>query len=290
MHESRSSREDTLMETMDVPEAAVAVSVSVDRVTVPMEERIEPPPKDPEAPKIEVNFRQAYCGTVTLYDAEGNALECIRYGRMPAEGHDTIEDALRGDVAALKSRRPDLKVVGLADGAAEMQAILDRVLEDLQPEAVNLDIWHGIEKLAAAVASTGRKPTPYVQRWKEELKNDDHAIDRIDVQIRTWLLDYHEDDVPDPLYDAFTYVTNNKERMRYASLRAAHLPIGSGAVEATCKTLVGVRMRRAGSRWKTDGGQACLNLRALALSSRWEPAMGFLTAVYTHDVVEAHAA
>ena len=232
-----------------------------------------------------------HCGTVTLHDAEGEALKCIRYGRMPAEGHDTIEEALRGDVAALKLRKPDLKVVGLADGAAEMQGILDRALHGHQPEAVNLDMWHCLEKFAAAVASTGREPAPYVQRWKDQLKSDDHAIDRIDVQIRTWLCDYyHEDDVPDPLYEAFTYIDNNKDRMRYASLRAAHLPIGSGAVEATCKTLVGVRMRRAGSRWKTDGGQACLNLRALALSSRWEPAMDFLAATRVQEVVEVHAA
>jgi hypothetical protein len=283
--------EDALMKAMEVPEAAAALSVSVDRVTVPMEEPIEPSPTDPDGPTIEVKFRQAYCGTVTLHDAGGEAIACIRYARMPADGHEAIEDALRADVAALLARKPCLALVGLADGAREMQAILDRALADHGPSAIALDFWHVVEKLAEAVKAVGRDPDDYVPKWRAQLKEDDHAIDRIDMQLRTWLTEYeHEDDVPDALYDAFTYVDNNKDRMRYASLLAASLPIGSGAVEATCKTLVAVRMKRAGSRWKTTGGQACLNLRALACSDRWQPAMRFLIAAHADDVEEVPAA
>jgi hypothetical protein len=286
----RVEAEDTLITEMELPEEAVALSVSVDRVTVPMEEAITPPPKDPKAPKIEVAFRQAYCACVTLHDEEGEALASIRYGRMPADGHGPIEDALAGDVATLVSRRPDLRLVGLADGSPEMQSILDRALKDQSPEAISLDIWHVLEKLGDAVKSTGRDAGDYVPKWKAQLKRDDAAIDQIDAQIRDWLDETHEEDVPDALYDAFTYLDNNKDRMRYATLVAANLPIGSGGVEATCKTLASVRMKRSGSRWKTDGGQSCLNLRALSMSSRWEPAMEILTNSHVRHVAWAQAA
>ena len=69
-------------------------------------------------------------------------------------------------------------------------------------------------------------------------------------------------------------------------LRAKGLPIGSGHVEATCKTLVSTRMKRSGASWKTPGGQAVLSLRSLARSSRWSAAMEFLLATYIKPVCE----
>lgn len=65
------------------------------------------------------------------------------------------------------------------------------------------------------------------------------------------------------------YFTKNKEKMQYCDFKARGLPIGSGPVEAACKTVVGARLKRSGMRWSRPGGQNVLNLRIHQLSGRW---------------------
>ena len=80
------------------------------------------------------------------------------------------------------------------------------------------------------------------------------------------------------------YFRRNRHRMAYAELAFEGLPIGSGVTEAACKTLVTQRLKRSGMRWRHDGGQAILTLRALAQSQRFDRGWGFLAATYKHQV------
>jgi hypothetical protein len=68
------------------------------------------------------------------------------------------------------------------------------------------------------------------------------------------------------------YFTDNIARMDYPGFMARHLPIGSGAVESACKTLISQRHKGAGMRWTAPGAQQIASLRALYHSAhgRWE--------------------
>jgi hypothetical protein len=58
--------------------------------------------------------------------------------------------------------------------------------------------------------------------------------------------------------------------MRYHWSRSRGLFVGSGVVEASCKTIVGQRLKQAGMHWTQDGADAIIALRCKEASSQWE--------------------
>jgi hypothetical protein len=291
--------EQVLIEHFEVPDEAFTVTASLDRVSVPMEEPLEQEPEvlqdsevslkeaektDADAPKRKIQraFRMAYCGTVTLHHADGEALHTIRYGTMPGGDPAGLCTGIAGDVVALLAQRPDLRVGLLCDGAPEMWNLLDAEFTEAPFDTKEIvvvrliDFWHAVEKLAPAakvLAGDEAAAKPMLARWKLLLRNSSSARTRI---LRE-LVDSGKEDVDvgssKPVHEAITYFTNNAKRMNYAAARRNGLPIGSGNVEATCKSLVDVRMKRPGSRWKNRTGEHVIHMRALALSDRWDDAM-----------------
>jgi len=72
------------------------------------------------------------------------------------------------------------------------------------------------------------------------------------------------------LRQTISYFENNRERMRYAQFRRQELFVGSGVIEAGCKTIVGYRLKQSGMRWSLRGANAIFALRCAQLSGRWE--------------------
>lgn len=290
----RAEAEPTLVNEMVLDPAATSISVAVDRVSMPMAEPREPTPED-EAKgvkhPISVQLRMAYSAVWTLYDAEGQPLQAVRYAHVPTGGVDDMERSLRRDLFAVLDRLPHLRTVTLADGAPEMQHLLDRVVDGRDVAAQIVDFWHCCDHLGKAIAASGRYQADLLDDWKVDLLERDEAIDDILHTLRRWAMPHTLDpagEIPKDLWEAITYVTNNRDRMRYATVHEAGLPVASGTVEATGKTIVEVRMRRSGCRWveRERGPQALLGLRALATSEpkRWKAASAHILASYTRDV------
>jgi hypothetical protein len=66
------------------------------------------------------------------------------------------------------------------------------------------------------------------------------------------------------------YFDRNLERMRYPKFRTQHLFVGSGVIEAGCKTVVGSRLKQSGMFWTLRGANAILALRCCHLNDRFE--------------------
>ena len=66
------------------------------------------------------------------------------------------------------------------------------------------------------------------------------------------------------------YISTNEEQMRYDVFRAKGYDIGSGAVEAACKHVVGKRLKQSGMIWSREGSSATLALRTVWLNKDWD--------------------
>jgi hypothetical protein len=277
----RTDLEEVLMEEYTIPAQATSVSVALDRVSVPMEEVVAAEHTvQPGARKRKIwrQFRMAYCATLTLHDRKGEALHTIRYGRMPQGEVEGLCRTLAQAVCTLLQKHPVLGVILLADGAPELWNLLE---DSLNRETLGVpvhqlvDLWHLLEKLGSAARFLygEAQGSAVLQGWRLRLLNCSGSV----VEILQELYNSGKEEMgvgkSRPVHEAITYLENHQARMNYAYARRRGLPVGSGNVEATCKSLVALRMKRAGARWKEETGEHLINLRALALSDRWEAAM-----------------
>jgi hypothetical protein len=58
--------------------------------------------------------------------------------------------------------------------------------------------------------------------------------------------------------------------MRYHWFRQCGLFVGSGVVEAGCKSVIGQRLKQSGMHWTVNGADAIIALRTAEASSQWE--------------------
>ena len=77
-------------------------------------------------------------------------------------------------------------------------------------------------------------------------------------------------EVAEKLRTEADYFERNAERMRYPKFRRQHLFVGSGVIEAGCKTVVASRLKRSGMFWTVRGANAILALRCAYLNGRFE--------------------
>ena len=239
-----------------------AISVSVDRTGLPFEEPLKRKPGRPKqgAPKkpCQVVKRQVYCACLTLHDQHGEALSTQRFAALPGQG-DQLTELAGHSLEQLVQRYPEAKRIGLCDGAVEMQRRVREIAGEHDLEAELVDVWHAASYVSQAFAAVGRSES-YGREMVRRLVENKSGVSENLMRLRTEGMP--EGSGPAEWTAAIRYLENNQERMGYAQARARGLPIGSGSVEATCKCVVAVRFKRSGARWKPEGAETLLHVRA----------------------------
>jgi hypothetical protein len=291
----RAAWEAALRSQETIPEAAASVALSVDGVMVAMKAKAaERVAKQAEAGKHAsgpAGHQEAGCGTVSLYDADGDRLQTVRLGRMPESKKVTLQAQLQGELQSLLALRPDLRRVHLADGAEPNWKLLAEIEQALSLSPVSwleiVDFYHACDHLKEGCDAIWGESTPRSQaefaRLKTLLKEAEGGADRI---IRSFK--HHagrsSGNRQRRIQAQLTYFRNQRPRMNYPEYLRQHLPIASGVMEAACKTLVTQRLKCSGMAWSPAGGQAILTFRSLIQSARWPRAWPLLAADFRQPV------
>lgn len=118
-------------------------------------------------------------------------------------------------------------------------------------------LYPGNEKLRQAWIGLHQK------RWLDKGK-----IEKLVASLRS--IHTPDADLTEKLRTEAAYFTTNASRMRYPKFRKQHLFVGSGVIEAGCKTVIGSRLKQSGMFWTVRGANAILALRCQHLNNRFE--------------------
>lgn len=276
-----------------LPEAAHAVTIGLDRTTIPMEEELQPgehverrlrrstTKRRRKRPKpVAIRYRMAYVGTVALTDRRGEVLLARRYAAAAHEGPHSVLERMMADLRRILRVKPKLHLGIVQDGAPEMWNLLRDVLEDehyVRRWHEVVDMYHLFERLAAAlevVEPDASARTARLVAWKKEFLRDDSTIHRVLAffnQKTPWLRGQWSEQQQDQLDKILTPYLLVISHFQYGHMVRRGLHVGSGITEGACKSLIAARAKRGGQRWKPQGVDAVLTLRSLVHSERFEP-------------------
>jgi hypothetical protein len=239
--------------------------VSGDGTGVPMR-RKELTGRKGKQPDGTAKTRQAYLGCVFTQhktDAQGHPVrdhQSTTYvsSFKPIGGFGPLlrQEAIRRGMGSAG------KVVLLIDGAAG----LEHMGRDCFKDAVQIvDFYHALEHAGKVLEALLGKDHPDFQkqrhRWAKRLLKD---------KVASLIKETRQASKGTPLAaaveEALGYFDRNAERMQYGTFRRNGWFIGSGVVEAGCKTVIGARCKQSGMFWSEPGAENILALRCIHAS------------------------
>jgi len=108
------------------------------------------------------------------------------------------------------------------------------------------------------------------KQWimRHQSKLDEGKIEKLVGYLRS--LEASSPELAETIRKAADYFEKNAERMRYPEFRRQHMFVGSGVIEAGCKTVIANRLKQSGMFWTVRGANAIIALRCCRLSGRFE--------------------
>lgn len=140
------------------------------------------------------------------------------------------------------------------------------------PGAVQIvDLYHARQHLWELARKLHPQNEAHQKAWMrlhQKRLLDKGKIEKLVAVLRS--LETQDAEVAEKIRTAVEYFATNAKRMRYPKFRRQHLFVGSGVIEAGCKTVIGQRLKQSGMFWTVRGANAILALRCCHLNGRFE--------------------
>jgi hypothetical protein len=163
--------------------------------------------------------------------------------------------------------RAEKKVI-MGDGAEWIW----NLAEPYFPGAVQIvDLFHARQHLWELARKLYPNDAGNQQAWIKVHQRrllDKGKIEKLVLRLRSIVATNPE--VVEKIRTEADYFERNAERMRYPKFRRQHLFVGSGVIEAGCKTVIGSRLKQSGMFWTVRGANAIIALRCCCLNNRFE--------------------
>ena len=159
------------------------------------------------------------------------------------------------------------KKVVIADGAEWIWNNADQHF----PGAVQIvDLFHARQHLWDIARLLHPGDIPRQKQWmlRHQPKLDGGQIEKLVRFLRS--IDATSPSLAEVIRIEAAYFERNAKRMRYPEFRRQHLFVGSGVIEAGCKTVIGTRLKQSGMFWTVRGANAIIALRCCHLNGRLE--------------------
>jgi len=163
------------------------------------------------------------------------------------------------------------KKVIIADGAVWIWNIADREF----PGAIQIvDLYHAREHLWVLAGKLFSTDDCQRKRWATGLQKtlDAGKIESLVGQLRSFPAS--STDAAELLRVEADYFERNRERMRYPDFHRQKLFVGSGVIEAACRTVIAKRLKQSGMFWTVRGANAIIALRCCRLNRDFEDYWG----------------
>ena len=182
---------------------------------------------------------------------------------------ETADEFSRRIYAEAKRRGMDRagKVCVIGDGAPWIWNIAEEQFHD----AIQIvDLYHAREHYWNVAKAVSAGNEAWIQQWCRNRRDELDAgkVEEVIAAIKE--VSSTSEKTEEVCAREAGYFEKNKNRMRYGEFRRQGLFVGSGVLEAGCRSVIGQRLKQSGMHWTVKGANSVIALRCAFFSNRWE--------------------